>query len=103
MKITAEILAFKMAERHNISRQMARKMLFMLSDTIKSLIDEGCTSFRFPSLFTLEFSKLEAVTHYDINSKRLEMGRPRIRARVIFGKALRERIRKAFDIKNPII
>lgn len=102
MRVNTEALIRKIAEKYNISYTEAKETLYRVSDTISDLIDEGCTSFRIPKLFTLEFRKFKANVHHDIRSHELRLGRPRIKAQIILGENMKERVRRAFDVSPKI-
>lgn len=103
MRANTEILIRKMAEKYNISYAEAKENLYRVSDTISDLIDEGCTSFRLPNLFTLDFKKFKANMYHDVKNREMRMGRPRIKAQIILGEKMKERVRRAFDVSSEIL
>lgn len=102
MKVNSETLIRKMATKYDISYTEAEEIIYKVSDTISDLIDEGCTSFRIPKLFTLEFKKFKANPFHNIHTREVEMGRPRIKAQIKLGKNLKERVRRAFDVSPKV-
>ena len=102
MKVNTEALIRRMAEKYDISYAEAKQTLYRVSGTISDLIDDGCTSFRIPNLFTLEFRKFKANVHHDIQSHELRLGRPRIKAQIIMGENMKERVRRAFDVPPKV-
>lgn len=103
MRANTEILIRKMAEKYDISYAEAKESLYRVSDTISDLIDEGCTSFRLPNLFTLDFKKFKANMYHDVKNREMRMGRPRIKAQIILGEKMKERVRRAFDVSSEIL
>lgn len=103
MKANTETLVRKMAEKYNISNAEAKETIYRVSETISDLIDEGCTSFRLPKLFTLDFRKFKPTLYHDVQTGEMKMGRPRIKAQIIIGNAMKERIREAFDVPPKVL
>lgn len=103
MKANTETLIRKMAEKYDISYAEAKENLYRVSNTISDLIDEGCTSFRLPNLFTLDFKKFKANMYHDIKNREMKLGRPRIKAQIIIGEKMKDRIRRAFDVSSKIL
>lgn len=105
MKITVEYLIKKIAERHNLSRAEAEDALRWTCSTIKYLIDEeGCTSFRLPYLFSIEFKAMLKKSFYNGVKKRYEPGLwvvyPKVKVGPVTRKKLRESILNGLNEEN---
>lgn len=94
MKITTAVIAKKVAEKNNMSQADAYLLVTSVMASIKELIREGYRELDLHGIATLSFKVVTPKRFFNVTTKELEEGRPRVKTIVKVKDSLKEIIRR---------
>lgn len=94
MKANTTLIAKRLARKNNISELQARKLVVSVMESIQDLVSEGYRDLDLYGVATLSFKVETPTKFFNVVTKKVENGKPRIRTSVKVKRSMKERLRK---------